>query len=103
MRRLRIAGLVAAAAIAVVAAFVLTRSKPLDPRIAAAYVEAQAHALCVVQSKSFRTHAALEDAYRKTQADSTLSAKELASARTAADKDVELRRRVTARVAELCG
>lgn len=103
MRRVRLAGLAVAVALVLVAVLFLTRSKPLDPRIAAAYVQAQARALCIVQSKSFRTQAALEQAYRKTQSASTLTAEELARARSAAEKDVELRRRVSARVAALCG
>jgi hypothetical protein len=103
MRRIAVAAAVAAVAVIGVTVFLVTRSKPLDPKVATAYVQAQARALCVVQSHSYRTHAALEDAYRKTQADGRLSAGELAGAREAAEKDEELRRRITARVAELCG
>ena len=98
---------VAAAAVLVVAAaatvFLLMRPDPLEPRIAAAYVQAQAQALCIVQSEAYRTQAAQENAYRSAQASSTLTPKELARAREAAQDDAELRRRVTARVAALCG
>lgn len=104
MRRpVAVAAAVAAAAVAVALFVRLTRPEPLDPRIADAYVQAQADALCIVQSNSYRTNAALQEAYRKAQAGAGLSAQDLARARTAAEKDVQLRRRVSARVDELCG
>ena len=99
MRRpVAVAAAVAAAAVAVALFVLLTRPEPLDPRIADAYVQAQADALCIVQSNSYRTNAALQEAYRKAQAGAGLSAQDLARARTAAEKDVQLRRRVSARV-----
>jgi hypothetical protein len=103
MGRLAVAAIAVLAVAGGVTAFLVTRSKPLDPKVATAYVHAQAHALCVVQSHSYRTHAALQDAYRKAQASGALSEKDLARARDAAEKDEKLRRRITARVAELCG
>jgi flagellar basal body-associated protein FliL len=103
MRRLAAAAAVVVLAAAGITVFLVTRSKPLDRKVASAYVQAQAHALCVVQSHSYRTHAALQDAYSKAQANGSLSAKDLARARDAAEKDEQLRRRITSRVAELCG
>jgi hypothetical protein len=71
--------------------------------IASAYVAAQAHALCLVQSKAYPTQAAVAAAYKKAFASSTLSARDLAEARAFAVKNVALRKRVSDKVAALCG
>jgi stalled ribosome rescue protein Dom34 len=80
-----------------------SRSGSLDPQVATAYVDAQAHALCVVQSSAFQTQAKQEAAYERAQQDSRLSADEFAEAQAAAAKDQALRERVSDRVVALCG
>jgi hypothetical protein len=78
-------------------------SSKLDPKVASAYVDAQAHALCLVQSTAYPTLAALQAAYTSTLHSTKLSDDELAKARAAEAKDVTLRRRVSDKVAALCG
>jgi hypothetical protein len=103
MRRLSVLViLIIAAAIAVVA-IVYRQSAPLDPKIAAAYVDAQAHALCLVQSNAYPTQTELEAAYKRSLQSTTLSAHEFAQAQGAAEQDAALRTRVSDRVAALCG
>lgn len=75
----------------------------LDPKVAEAYVDAEAHALCLVQSKAFPTQAALHTAFVRAERSGDLSSDELADARAAALQDVALRRRISDRVAERCG
>ena len=80
-----------------------SRSGSIDQQVATRYVDAQAHALCVVQSTAFQTHAEQQAAYEQAQRDSRLTADEFADAEAAAAKDEALRKRVSDRVAALCG
>ena len=80
-----------------------SQSGSLDPQVATAYVDAQAHALCVVQSTAFPTQAEQQAAYERAQRDSRLTADEFAEAQAAAAKDEALRERVSDRVVALCG
>jgi len=75
----------------------------LDPKVESAYVDAQAHALCLVQTKAFATLAALHTAYTNALKASGLSADDLAAAQEAQEKDVDLRLRVSDKVVALCG
>ena len=63
-----------------------------------AYVDAQAQALCVVQSTAFQTQAEQQAAYEQAQQDSGLTAEEFAEAQAAAAEDQALRERVSDRV-----
>jgi hypothetical protein len=78
-------------------------SGSLDPKVATAYIDAKARALCLVQSKAYPTKAALHAAYVQAEHSANLSAHELAQARAAAAHDVALRRRISDRVAATCG
>jgi hypothetical protein len=80
-----------------------SQSSSLDPQAATAYVNAQAHALCVIQSTAFRTQAQQHAAYKRAQQSSTLTAEEFADAQAAAAKDQALRERLSDRVVALCG
>jgi hypothetical protein len=80
-----------------------SQSGSLDPQVATAYVDAQAHALCLVQSTAFQTQAEQQAAYERAQRDSTLTADEFAEAEAAAATDEALRERVSDRVVALCG
>ncbi len=105
MRRWLILGAALVVAVAVGAGVYLS-TRPnggLDPKIATAYVGAQAHALCVVKSTAFQTQADQEAAYKHAQHDSGLTATEFADAQAAAAKDQALRERLSNRVAALCG
>jgi hypothetical protein len=75
----------------------------LDPKVATAYVDSQARALCVVQSKAFPTLAALQAAYARAEHSAHLSSHQRAQARAAAVSDVALRIRISERVAATCG
>ncbi len=98
MRRLLVIGVLAA-----VASGCGSSSDSLDPEVATAYVDAQAQALCVVQSTAFQTQAEQQAAYEQAQQDSELTAEEFAEAQSAAAEDEALRERVSDRVVELCG
>ena len=100
MRRLLVIGALAAVASGCGSS---SQSGSLDAQIATAYVDAQAHALCVVQSTAFQTQAEQQAAYERAQRDSTLTADEFAEAEAAAAKDPALRERVSDRVVALCG
>jgi hypothetical protein len=100
MRRLLVIGALAAVASGCGSS---SQSGSLDPQVATAYVDAQAHALCVVQSTAFQTQAEQQAAYEQAQRDSTLTADEFAAAEAAAAKDEALRERVSDRVVALCG
>jgi hypothetical protein len=80
-----------------------SRSGSIDRQVATAYVDAQAHALCVVQSTAFQTRAEQQAAYEHAQRESRLTADEFADAEAAAAKDEALRTRVSDRVVALCG
>lgn len=80
-----------------------TQSGSLDPKTATAYVNAQAHALCVVQSTAFQTRAKQQAAYERAQQSSGLTADEFAKAQAAAANDQSLRQRLSDRVVVLCG
>lgn len=80
-----------------------SQSSSLDPLVATAYVNAQAHALCLVQTTAFQTQAQQQAAYKHAQHDSRLTADEFADAETAAAKDQALRERLSNRVVALCG
>lgn len=97
MRRLLVIG----ACAAVVAGCGSRRS--LDPHVADAYVAAQAHALCLMQTTAYPTQAEQEAAYKHALEASSLTARELEQAQAAARKDEELRRRVSDKVAADCG
>ena len=75
----------------------------LDAQVATAYVDAQAHALCVVQSTAFQTQAEQQAAYERAQQSSGLTADEFDEAQAAAAKDQALRERLTDRVVAVCG
>jgi hypothetical protein len=75
----------------------------LDPKVAAAYVDAQAHALCRMQSTAYPTLADQQAAYTSALHSTKLSDDEIAKARAAEEKDATLRRRVSDEVAALCG
>jgi hypothetical protein len=96
----------AAAVIAVAVGVYVYSTRPnggLDPKIATAYVDAQAHALCVVQTTAFPTQAAQTTAYKEAQQAAGLTADEFADAQAAAAKDQALRQRLSDRVVALCG
>ncbi len=100
MRRLLVIGALAAVASGCGTG---SRSGAIDPQVATGYVNAQAHALCVVQSTAFQTRAEQQAAYERAQQDSRLTADEFADAEAAAAKDEALRKRVSDRVVALCG
>ena len=100
MRRLLVIGALAAVASGCGSN---SQSDSLDPQVATAYVDAQAQALCVVQSTAFQTQAEQQAAYERAQQDSRLTADEFAEAQAAAAKDQELRERLSDRVVALCG
>ena len=77
--------------------------RTLDAQVATAYVDAQAHALCVVQSTAFQTQAEQQAAYVQAQEDSALTADEFSEAQAAAATDQALRERLSDRVVALCG
>jgi len=74
-------------------------SDSLDQDAATAYVDAQAHAFCIVQSTAFATQAEHQAAYEQARNDSGLSTGQLANA----EDDDALRQRVSDRVVALCG
>jgi len=78
-------------------------SSSLDPRVAEAYVEAKAQALCVVQPNAYPTQAEQEAAYTDALQSSKLSENELLEAQSAAAEDEELRRRLSDEVEAQCG
>jgi hypothetical protein len=78
-------------------------SSSLDSNVADAYVEAQAEALCVVQTNAYPTQAEQEAAYKGALQSSTLSEDELAQAQEAAAGDEELRTRISDEVDDRCG
>jgi hypothetical protein len=78
-------------------------SGPLGPKIATAYVNAQARALCLVQSKSYPTQAALRAAYVRAERSGNLSAHDFAEAQAATAQELSLRTRISDRVAATCG
>lgn len=78
-------------------------SDSLDPKLADAYVDAQARALCLVQSTAFPTQAELAAAYKHALQASNLSADELGLAQAAARQDPALRKRISNQVTALCG
>lgn len=80
-----------------------SQSKTLAPKVATAYVDAEARALCLVQSKAFPTQAALHAAFVRAENSANLSADDLTKARSAAARDVALRQRISNRVAARCG
>ncbi len=80
-----------------------SKSGSLDPHVATAYVDAQARALCVVQSTAFPTQAEQQAAYEKAQRASGLTTDEFAAAQDAAANDQALRERLSDRVLALCG
>ena len=59
--------LVISALAALAAGCALSRSSSLDPKTATEYVDAQAHALCVVQTTAFPTQAEQKAAYEQAQ------------------------------------
>lgn len=77
-------------------------SSSLDSSAADAYVEAAAHALCVVQTNAYSTQAEQEAAYSEAL-QSELSADELAEGQAAAAEDEELRTRISEAVEAQCG
>jgi len=79
------------------------QSGSLDPQAATAYIDTQAHALCLMQSTAYQTQAQQQAAYKRAQQDSTLTAEEFADAQAAAAKDQALRERLSDRVVALCG
>jgi hypothetical protein len=93
----------AAALIAVVAGCGGGGSSSLDAKATNAYVDAEAKALCVVQSNAYPTQAAQEAAYKDALQSSNLTEDELAEARAAATDDKELRMRVSDEVDAQCG
>ena len=76
--------------------------RSLDPDVADAYVDAQAHALCLIETTAYPTQAEQEAAYKHALESSKLTADELEQARAAAAKDEELRQRVSDKVAADC-
>jgi hypothetical protein len=80
-----------------------SNSGSLDPQVEDAYVEAQAQALCLMQTTAYPTQAEQQAAYKKAQQRSKLTADEYAEAEAAAANDEALRKRVSARATELCG
>jgi hypothetical protein len=75
---------------------------PLNPKVASAYVIAQARALCLVQSKAYPTEAALHAAYAQAEHSAKMSAQQLAQARTDATHNPAMRRRISEQVAATC-
>ncbi len=78
-------------------------SRPLSPEVATEYVDAQVRALCLVQSKAYPTEKALEAAYVQAEHSGNLSAHDFAQAVAATTHDVALRKRISDRVAAVCG
>ena len=76
--------------------------RSLDPDVADAYVDAQAHALCLMQTTAYPTQAEQDAAYKHALESSKLTADELEQAQAAAAKDEELRQRVSDKVAADC-
>ena len=109
MRRRLLTGSVAAAALVPVASGpgaswgANVASGPLSPKVATAYVNAQASALCALQAKAYPTLAALHAAYALAQHSTHLTARQLAKARAAASANMALRKRISQRVDALCG
>jgi hypothetical protein len=60
-------------------------------------------ALCLVQSKAYPTQKALQTAYLQAEHSGKLSAHEFAQARAATVHDLTLRKRISDRVAAVCG
>ena len=100
MRRLLVLGVLAAVASGCGSD---SQSGSLDAQVATAYVDAQAHALCVVQSTAFQTQAEQQAAYERAQQGSGLTADEFDEAQAAAAKDQALRERLSDRVVAVCG
>jgi len=106
MRPVRAIGALAALALAVAAGGCggSDSSGSLDPKVGKAYVDAQASALCLVQSNAYKTQAEQAAAFKKElKSASKLSADELAEAQAAAAKDVDLRAQISDKVDSLCG
>ena len=78
MRRLLVIGALAAVASSCGSG---SGSGSIDPQVATAYVDAQAHALCLMQTKAFPTQAEQQAAYVHAQQNSKLTADEFAKAR----------------------
>jgi hypothetical protein len=100
MRRLLVIGALAALASGCGSC---SHSGGLDSQVASAYVDAQAHALCLMQTTAFPTPQQQEAAYKLALRSSKLTADKLEQAQAEARKDEALRQRVSDRVVALCG
>jgi hypothetical protein len=95
--------LMAAIATAPVAASAArARAQALNPKVAAAFVKAEARALCLVETKAYPTPAAQHAAYLRAERPTHLSTRELARAQALAAHDAALRNRISKRVATTC-
>ena len=109
IRRELLVGTLCAAAIATVAGGCGSKSgtnsasRTLDAKVATAFVDAQARALCLVQSKAYSTQAALHAAYIRAEHSSKLSPSELSQAQAAVAHETALRIRISDRVSATCG
>jgi hypothetical protein len=66
-------------------------------------VDAQAHALCLVQTNAYPSQAEQQAAYDKALRSSQLSKDDLAKAQKAVAADEQLRTQVSKQVTALCG
>jgi hypothetical protein len=100
MRRLLVIGAVTAVASGCGSS---SHSGSLDRRVANAYVDAQARALCLMQTTAYPSQHEQEAAYNHALRSSKLSAAELKQADVEAAKDEALRQRVSDKVVARCG
>jgi hypothetical protein len=80
-----------------------SQSGSLDSQVASAYVDAQARALCLMQTTAYPTQQEQQAAYKHALQSSKLTAGELEQAEAEARKDAALRQRVTDQVVARCG
>ena len=80
-----------------------SQSGSLDSQVANAYVDAQARALCLMQTTAYASQQEQEAAYKRALKSSKLTAGELRRAEAEAAKDEALRQRVSDQVAARCG
>ena len=100
MRRLLVIGALAAV---VSGCGSSSQSGSLDSQVASAYVDAQARALCLMQTTAYPTQQEQQAAYKHALQSSKLTADELEQAEAEARKDEALRQRVSDQVVARCG
>ncbi len=100
MRRLLVIGALAAV---VSGCGSSSQSGSLDSQVASSYVDAQARALCLMQTTAYPTQQEQEAAYQHALQSTKLTADELQQAEAEAAKDEALRQRVSDQVVARCG